>query len=37
VVAGLAAERFAENLPNVQNLTITPDLLAPALQRLARS
>lgn len=33
---GLAVKELAANLPNIANLTITPDLLAPVLTRLAR-
>lgn len=33
VVAALAAEKFAEHLPSVQNLTISPDLISTALAR----
>ncbi|MCB9689050.1 MAG: band 7 protein [Alphaproteobacteria bacterium] len=35
VMLGLAARELAANLPEVQHLTITPDLLAPALAQLA--
>lgn len=35
VLLGLAARELAGNLPEVQHLTITPDLLGPALASLA--
>ena len=31
---GLAAQELAANLPQVQSLMLTPDLLAPVLARL---
>jgi regulator of protease activity HflC (stomatin/prohibitin superfamily) len=36
VLLGLAIKELAANLPNITNLTITPDLLAPVLARLAQ-
>jgi regulator of protease activity HflC (stomatin/prohibitin superfamily) len=35
VLLGLALRELAENLPRISNLILTPDLLAPALARLA--
>ncbi len=34
---GLALKELAANLPNINNLTVTPDLLAPVLARLAQA
>ena len=31
---GLAVKDLAANLPNIENLVLTPDLLAPVLRRL---
>jgi regulator of protease activity HflC (stomatin/prohibitin superfamily) len=36
VLLGLAVRELAGKLPDIENLTITPDLLGPALARLAR-
>lgn len=33
VILGLAVQELAKNLPNIDNLTITPDLLTPILTR----
>lgn len=33
VILGLAAQELAKNLPNIDNLTITPDLLMPLITR----
>ncbi len=33
VILGLAAQELAVNLPNIDNLTITPDLLMPLISR----
>jgi regulator of protease activity HflC (stomatin/prohibitin superfamily) len=35
VLMGLAAQQLAENLPTIQNLTFTPDMLSAALGQLA--
>jgi regulator of protease activity HflC (stomatin/prohibitin superfamily) len=35
VLLGLAVKELAANLPNIENLVLTPDLLAPVLTRLA--
>jgi regulator of protease activity HflC (stomatin/prohibitin superfamily) len=35
VILGLAAQELARNLPNIENLTITPDLPTPILNRFA--
>jgi regulator of protease activity HflC (stomatin/prohibitin superfamily) len=37
VLLGLALRELAENLPGIDHLTITPDLLAPVLARLGAS
>lgn len=37
VIAGIAAHHLADNLPAIEHLTISPDLLGPALSRLAAS
>ncbi len=34
VILGLAVQELAQNLPNINNLTITPDLLTPILAQL---
>ncbi|GLZ29942.1 hypothetical protein Lesp02_21320 [Lentzea sp. NBRC 105346] len=36
VLLGLAAQEFAKNLPDIDNLTITPDLLAPLITKLTK-
>jgi hypothetical protein len=33
---GLALRELAGNLPNITNLTVTPDLLTPVLARFAQ-
>lgn len=35
VLAGLAAQQLAAHLPNIEHLTLSPDLIGPALARLA--
>lgn len=35
VLLGIAAHHLADNLPSIEHLTLSPDLLSPALQRLA--
>ena len=35
VILGLAAQELARNLPSIDNLTITPDLLTPIITRFA--
>ncbi|MEO1961275.1 MAG: hypothetical protein ABGW82_09945 [Paracoccus sp. (in: a-proteobacteria)] len=37
VLLGLAARTFAENVPNIEHLNLSPDILGPALAQLAHA